>query len=130
MDLIWSPNTSKLDRKAQIYKKKGKKNQPDQKVRLIFTHHWIRQSKKFLEKNEKAKDMGENIQIAYKQPKNIKQLVGGPSVGGEGGRGEGRVENDAGCTKCTKKCHACKVLVGGTSSRVLTVENFTTSNRK
>ena len=54
--------------------------------------------------------MGKNIQIAYKQPKNIKQLVGGPSVGG---RGEGRVENDAGCTKCTKKCHACKVLVEG-----------------
>ena len=109
---------SKIDRKAQIYKNRGKKNQPDGKVRLIFTHneknppihHWIRQSKKFLEKNEKAKDMGKNIQIAYKQPKNIKQLVGGPSVGG---RGEGRVENDAGCTKCTKKCHACKVLVEG-----------------
>ena len=52
--------------------------------------------------------MGENIQIAYKQPKNIKQLVGGPSVGG------GRVENNAGCTKCTMKCQACKVLLEGT----------------
>ena len=54
--------------------------------------------------------IGQNIQIGYKQPKNIKQLVGGPSLGG---RGDDRIENDAGCTKCTKKCHACKVLVEG-----------------
>ena len=68
------------------------KNQPDGKIRLIFTHNeknppihqWIRQSRKCLDRNEKAKDIGKNIQIAYKQPKNIKQLVGGPSLGGRG----------------------------------------------
>ena len=28
--------------------------------------------------------MGKSIQIAHKQPKNLKQLVGGPAVGGGG----------------------------------------------
>ena len=54
--------------------------------------------------------MGKNIQVAYKQPKNIKRLVGGPSLGG--GRGS---EIDAGCSKCEKKCHACKVIKEGGS---------------
>ena len=52
--------------------------------------------------------MGSNIQIAYKQPKNIKKMVGGPAV-----RGEGGVEDDAGCKKCKKNCHACKILTEG-----------------
>ena len=52
--------------------------------------------------------MGENIQIGYKQPKNIKRMVGGPSI-----RGQDGVENDAGCRKCKKNCHACKILVEG-----------------
>ena len=103
------------DRKTLIFKKKTR-NQQDRKVRLIFTfnqsnpplHKWIRQSRKYLERNEKAKELGENIQIAYKQPKNIKKLVGGPSKGG--GRG---LETDPGCKKCQKKCHACNVLKEG-----------------
>ena len=102
------------DRKTQIFKKKT--TQIDNKVRLIFTynqnnppiHKWIRQSKKFLERNEKAKELGKNIQIAYKQPKNIKRMVGGPSKGG--GR---ESEIEPGCSKCKKKCHACKVLNEG-----------------
>ena len=58
--------------------------------------------------NEKAKELGQNIQIAYKQAKNIKRLVGGPP------RSEGRVpEDDPGCSKCEKKCHACKILSEG-----------------
>ena len=73
-------------------------------------HQWIRESRKFLERNEKAKLLGKNIQLSYKQPKNIKKLVGGPSGGGSG---RGRVEVDAGCTKCTKNCHACKILIEG-----------------
>ena len=93
--------------KKQIFRA----NQTDKKVRLIFTYNqsnppiqkWIRQSKKFLDKNEKAKNLGKNIQIAYKQPKNIKKLVGGPSGGG--GRAP---EKHHGCSKCAKKCHACK----------------------
>ena len=106
----------KIDRKTQIYKKK--KQTRDGKVRLIFTHNahnppihqWIRKGKKFLERNENAKELGENIQIAYKQPKNIKQLVGGPS---NGGRGKGRSDPGAGCKKCPKNCHSCKILMEG-----------------
>ena len=111
------------DRRTQIFKKKTTKT--DNKVRLIFTynqnnppiHKWIRQSKKFLERNEKAKELGKNIQIAYKQPKNIKRMVGGPS---KGGGKESEIE--AGCSKCKKKCHACKVLKEGV--------NFKSTNTK
>ena len=102
-------------RKCQIYQKK--KTPSTEKVRLIFTHNennppihqWIRQSKKFLDRNEKAKVMGQNIQIAYRQPKNLKQLVGGSRNGGEGGDRD----TDVGCSKCKKKCHACKILLEG-----------------
>ena len=112
------------DRRTLIFKKKPQ-NQPDRKVRLIFTfnqsnppiHKWIRQSKKYLERNEKAKELGKNIQIAYKQPKNIKKLVGGPSNSGRRG-----VETDPGCKKCQKKCHACNVLKEG--------EYFNSTNTK
>ena len=92
--------------------------QTDKKVRLISTFNqnnppiqkWIRQSRKYLDKNEKAKELGRNIQIAYKQPKNIKKLVGGPS--GSGGRAP---EEHQGCSKCVKKCHACKILMEGST---------------
>ena len=107
------------DRRTQIFKKRTPA-QKDNKVRLIFTYNqnnppiqkWIRQSRKFLDRNEKAKELGKNIQIAYKQPRNIKKLVGGPSK--SGGRGS---EMDPGCKKCTKKCHACKVLKEGQTFR-------------
>ena len=77
-----------------------------EKVRLIFTHNennppiyqWIRQSKKFLDRNEKAKVMGQNIQIAYRQPKNLKQLVGGSKNGVEAGDRD----TDVVCSKCKK----------------------------
>ena len=36
-----------------------------------------------MDRNQKAKEMGSNIQIAYKQQKNIKKIVGGPAVRGE-----------------------------------------------
>ena len=55
------------------------------------------QSRKYLDRNEKAKELGKNIQIAYKQPKNIKKLVGGPSTGGRK-----EPEKDSGCSKCEK----------------------------
>ena len=99
----------RMDRKSQIYKNKPS-NLADNKVRLIFTynqnnppiHKWIKQSRKYLDRNEKAKELGKNIQIAYRQPQNIKKLVGGPS----GCWSEGMVsEKDPGCSKCAKKCH-------------------------
>ena len=74
----------RMDRKSQIYKNKPS-NLADNKVRLIFTynqnnppiHKWIRQSRKYLDRNEKAKELGKNIQIAYRQPKNIKKISRG-----------------------------------------------------
>ena len=50
-------------------------------------------------------ELGENIQIAYRQPKNIKRMVGGAVRGGQRGS-----EIDPGCSKCGKNCHACKIL--------------------
>ena len=67
----------------------------DNKVRLIFTHtkanppinKWIRECKYLLNKNDRAKNIGSRIQVASKQPKNMKQLVGGIK------RGEGGLES-------------------------------------
>ena len=104
----------KSDRKKLIYQNRKKKK--DNKVRCIFTfnegnpplHQWFRQAKKCLLKNEKAKEVGERIQLAYRQPKNLKRTVAGlPS------EGEGEVVNNPGCFKCEKNCHACKILVEG-----------------
>ena len=51
--------------------------------------------------------MGKNIQIAYRQPKNLKKLVGGPKSKGGGGD---RAVVDVGCSRCKKKCHACPIM--------------------
>ena len=72
------------DRKQLIYQGRNKKKKTDKKVRLIFTnneanppiHKWLREGKKFL-KTAKAKEMGENLQIVYKQPKNLQRIVSG-----------------------------------------------------
>ena len=89
----------------------------DNKVRLILTHthanppinKWVRECKHLLNKNDRAKNIGKRIQVASRQPKNIKQLVGGSRKG----RKESRpVPPDAGCHKCSKGCKvACPVLV-------------------
>ena len=74
---------TKKSRESLITQKRKKKMQ-DNKARLIFTynaqnpplHQWIRESKKLLTKNEKAKEIGQNIQIAFRLPKNIKKIAG------------------------------------------------------
>ena len=104
----------KSDRKQLITQNRKKKK--DDKVRCIFTfnegnpplHQWLRQAKKCLVKNEKAKTIGEKVQITYRQPKNLKKIVTGlPKMG------EGEEEIDPGCFKCRKKCHACRILTEG-----------------
>ena len=88
----------------------------DEKVRLIFMHNAhnppihksIRKGRTFLERNENAKDSSNNIQISYKQPKNIKQLVGGPS---NGGSGRGSPEPGAGCKNAQEL--SCVKIVSG-----------------
>ena len=88
------------------------------KVRCIFTynegnpplHLWLRQAKKCLVKNEKAKALGDKMQITFRQPKNLKKIAAGlPKVG------EGDSTVNPGCHKCGKKCHACKILSEGRS---------------
>jgi hypothetical protein len=100
------------DRKSLIFKERKKRNQSDKKVRLIFTHNqsnppfhmWVRECKKLLAKNEKAKDVGSRIQLASKQPKNLQRLVGGYKGGSRGGGAP--IPEEVGCKKCNK-CHAC-----------------------
>ena len=87
----------------------------DNRVRLIFTHthanppinKWVRECKHLLKRNEKAKDIGRRIQVASKQPKNIKQLVGGSR---KRAAGVEPILPEAGCFKC-KGCRvSCPVL--------------------
>ena len=86
----------------------------DKKVRLIFTHNagnpplhqWLREAKRCLLKNEKAKDIGNSIQICYRQPKNLKRIItqtkfSRPKV------------DDPGCRKCGRCRVACPVLKEG-----------------
>ena len=63
--------------------KNRKKKIADDKVRGIFTHNdanpplqkWIRLSKKSLIKNDKAKALGDRIQIGWRQNKNLQRLT-------------------------------------------------------
>ena len=75
-----------------IYRGRNNQNRKEKRVRLIFTqnqsnppiHQWVREAQKYLTRNEKAKELGSKIQIAYKQPKSIKRIVTGASREGGG----------------------------------------------
>ena len=82
----------------------------------IFTHsqanppinQWVRESRHLLRRNDIAKEIGSKIQVAYKQPKNLQQIVGGHRKGSGGAE---NIPPDAGCFKCSKKCKVvCPVL--------------------
>ena len=88
--------TKEKSRKSLIFKQR--KNFREQnganKVRLMFTHTqanppihmWIRQSKKLLSRNDKAKEIGGRIQIGSRQPKNFQRIIGGCKGGGGGAK--------------------------------------------
>ena len=108
------------DRRNLIFQKRKEAAHKDQKVRLIFTHNkgnpplhkWIKESKKFLV-SVKGKELGRNIQIAYKQPRNLRKIVTGcKNRGSEGGQ---NIENtplgEAGCFKCNHCKVSCPVLI-------------------
>ena len=76
-------------------------------------HNWIREGRKYLDQNEKAKELGGKLQMAYKQPSTLKTLVGGPKNGTRGQGAGGRIDVDAGCDRYQKKCHACQTLPEG-----------------
>ena len=66
-------------RKSLIYQRRKEKSSGDGKIRLIFTHNqenppiykWLREGKRLLARNERAKTMGDNLQVGWKQPKNL-----------------------------------------------------------
>ena len=107
----------KKDRRSLIFQQRSPKTKSDDKVRLIFTqnaknpplHQWVRESKKLLARNEKAKKIGESIQIVTRQPKNLQRIVTGNNKGGGGGA----PPPDAGCHKCKKCKVACPILKEG-----------------
>ena len=62
-----------------------------------------------LARNEKAKKIGEKLQIVTRQPKNLQRLVSGITKGGWGGT----PSQDAGCYKCKKCKVSCPILKEG-----------------
>lgn len=104
----------KYSRNNLIYQNRHEKSKQDNKVRLIFTynrgnpplHAWLRGAKKCLVKDERARELGKNFQICYKQPKNIKNRV--THI-----RKPCHVEENPGCSKCGKCKVSCPVLEEG-----------------
>ena len=110
-------------RQSLIKKSRKQDNEKDKKVRMIFTynesnpplHKWVREAKKFLLKDEKARDLGKQFQICYKQPRNLRSMV--TNV-----RKPTTVVQDPGCRKCGRCSVSCPVLVEGSK--------FTSTNTK
>ena len=96
--------------------KNRKKTQRDEKVRMIFTHNkanppvnqWIREGKKCLLKNEEAKKIGDNIQVGWKQPKNLKRIVAGLSKGGHKKPPQCDTPGSSKCGRCRVSCPILK----------------------
>ena len=107
---------AKKNSREKLIHQNRKKQERDDKVRLIFTHNsgnpplhmWLREAKKCLIKNEKAKKIGDRVQICYKQPKNLKRIVGQQK-----GTSKKITDDDPGCSKCGKCRVACPILKEG-----------------
>ena len=75
----------------------------NKKVRLIFTHNnngpplhqWVRESKKLLVRNHIAKEIGDQIQISFRQTKNLKSLLTGQDK-----TPKAEIVQNPGCFKC------------------------------
>jgi hypothetical protein len=94
------------------------KKKADNKVRLVLTHNranpplnqWIRESKKVLLKNDVAREMGENIQVGWRQPRNLRNTVCGLK---KGESNKAQAHDNPGCFKCGKCRVTCPILVEG-----------------
>ena len=92
----------------------------DDKIRLLFTHNegnlpihqWLRECKKLLVKNEKAKNFGEKLSIGLKQPTNLKRKVAGYHKR----EPKPHVDNP-GCFKCGHCRVSCPILQEGGTFR-------------
>ena len=113
----------KKSRQSLIQQNRHDKSMKNDKIRLIFTHNrgnpplhkWVREAKQHLVKDDKAKALGDNIQICYRQPQNLKSLVTHQ-------RKPCSIENSPGCSKCGRCRVSCPVMVEG--------EKFTSTNTK
>ena len=102
-------------RKSLIYQRRKEKSTEDDRIRLIFTHNqdnppiykWLREGKRLLARNEKAKSMGDKFQVGWKQPKNLQRIAGGERGGSKSHQGP---PLEKGCFKCGKCRVACPVL--------------------
>ena len=107
---------AKKKSRGDLINQKRRRNVGDDKVRLIFTHNrgnlplhqWLRQSKKCLLKNEKAKKIGDKIQICHSQPKNLKCLLTQKVQ-------KTHTEGDRGCFRCAGCRVSCPILKEGAS---------------
>ena len=105
---------AKLKSRSDLINQARKDSKNDGKVRLIFTHNegnpplhkWLREAKSCLVKNEKAKSLGKDIQICFRQPRNLKSLVTQRKTSKP-------CEENPGCRKC-KKCRvSCPIIKEG-----------------
>jgi hypothetical protein len=108
----------KTSRGELVHQNRSRNKKKDDKVRLIFTHNrgnpplhmWIREAKKCLVKNEKAKLLGNKLQICYSQPKNLKRIV-------TQRRSLKPTDPSPGCFKCGKCRVSCPILMEGGNFR-------------
>ena len=104
----------KKTRKSLIHQNRHQKSGDNQKIRLLFTHNkgnpplhqWLREAKKCLVKDDRARALGDNLQICYKQPKNLNSMVT------QKGKPSPKVDNP-GCKKCGKCRVSCPVIEEG-----------------
>ena len=107
---------AKSKSRADLIHQKRKNSQNDGKVRLIFTHNegnpplhkWLREAKSCLVKNERAKAIGENIQICFGQPRNLKRLVTQKNA-------TKPHDENPGCRKCNRCKVSCPIIKEGDS---------------
>ena len=105
---------ARLKSRAELVHQKRKVCKSDKKVRLIFTHNeanpplhqWLREAKKCLLKNDKAKSIGKNIQVCFSQPKNLKRIVTQKKK-------PNQHVQDPGCKKCGKCKVSCPIIKEG-----------------
>ena len=74
----------------------------------------MREAKRCLVRNEKAKELGDCIQISFKQPRNIKRIVTANNSRVLKGDQPTPQTGDPGCFKCDKGCRvSCPILKEG-----------------